>query len=473
MSRAVDAANDMWSQLSFVQRVVDGKCFSLKKYQNGSKSPRKNESLLIYSLGKDMPFGHVSVIVDVLNDSIRVAEQNFHAYYWSSNYSRQIPYIMKNGSYYIMDNYNIYGWMSVEDSNQTYPLNQSTIDKILRKNISFPDFICSKKLENMSQLANKLLELSILISKFYLILIYLIGLLGNICNIIVFCRDSMRLNSCSWYFLTISIFHIIILTVGCLFRIINYFLGYDISIIEIGFCKFRAYIVVISYILSRYLLCLISIDRWMITSKNVFIRRQCTRKKAQLVIIISIIFWFLIEIFIPIGFNIQGNNCVPSTDPFYLFMYRIIDLLCTLFPFFILIIFSFLTLHNILKRRIIPIDGHTLVTISVSGNNNRHYRTYTNKDYHLIRLCFSQVIVFIILNIPGALFSLYMFITRTNIKTIDHLTIDSFLNIIATNLAYTHCALTFYLYTLTSKEFRKQCSLTFRYIQRRFIIRFQ
>ncbi|CAF4043248.1 unnamed protein product [Rotaria sordida] len=304
-----------------------------------------------------------------------------------------------------MDNYNIYGWMSVEDSNQTYPLNQSTIDKILRKNISFPDFICSK--------------------------------------------------------------------IGCLFRIINYFLGYDISIIEIGFCKFRAYIVVIGYILSRYFLCLISIDRWMITSKNVFIRRQCTRKKAQLVIIISIIFWFLIEIFIPIGFNIQGNNCVPSTDPFYLFMYRIIDLLCTLFPFFILIIFSFLTLHNILKRRIIPIDGHTLVTISVSGNNNRHYRTYTNKDYHLIRLCFSQVIVFIILNIPGALFSLYMFITRTNIKTIDHLTIDSFLNIIATNLAYTHCALTFYLYTLTSKEFRKQCSLTFRYIQRRFIIRFQ
>ncbi|CAF4096440.1 unnamed protein product [Rotaria sordida] len=141
---SVDAANDMWSQLSFVQRVVDGKCFSLKKYQNGSKSPPKNESLLIYSLGEDMLFGHVSVIVDVLNDSIRVAEQNFHAYYWSSNYSREIPYIMKNGSYYIMDNYNIYGWMSVEDNNQTYPLNQSIIDKILRKNISFPDFICSK-----------------------------------------------------------------------------------------------------------------------------------------------------------------------------------------------------------------------------------------------------------------------------------------------------------------------------------------
>ncbi|CAF4221878.1 unnamed protein product, partial [Rotaria sordida] len=74
-----------------------------------------------------------------------------------------------------------------------------------------------------------------------------------------------------------------------------------------------------------------------------------------------------------------------------------------------------------------------------------------------------QVIVFVILNIPGALFSLYTFITRTNIKTIAHLALASSLNTI----------LTFYLYTLTSKEFRKQCLLTICYIQRQFIIRFQ
>ncbi|CAF4830802.1 unnamed protein product [Rotaria sp. Silwood2] len=145
---SVDAANDMWSQLSIVQRVVDGKCFSLKKYQNGSTSPPKNESLLIYSRGKDMPYGHVAVIVDVLNDSIHVAEQNFHAYYWAGNYSRRIPYVLKNGSYYIMDDYNIYGWMSVEDNNENYPLNQSTINKILQKNMSFPDFICSKSIKH-------------------------------------------------------------------------------------------------------------------------------------------------------------------------------------------------------------------------------------------------------------------------------------------------------------------------------------
>ncbi|CAF3338162.1 unnamed protein product [Rotaria socialis] len=141
---SVVAATDIWTQISIVQQVVGGKCFTLKKQSDGSKTRPTNESLLIYKLGTDMPYGHVSVIVDVLPNSIRVAEQNYDANYWLGNYSREIPYVLLNGSYYINDSYPIYGWISVEDNNQTYPLNQSTIDKITRQNISFPDFVCSK-----------------------------------------------------------------------------------------------------------------------------------------------------------------------------------------------------------------------------------------------------------------------------------------------------------------------------------------
>jgi glutathionylspermidine amidase/synthetase len=35
----VVGAADMWTQLNNVQRVVDRKCFNLKKYPNGSPSP--------------------------------------------------------------------------------------------------------------------------------------------------------------------------------------------------------------------------------------------------------------------------------------------------------------------------------------------------------------------------------------------------------------------------------------------------
>ena len=100
----IKAAADMWTQLDSVQRVVDGKCFNLKKYPNGSPSPPKNQSLLIYPRsGIDMQYGHVAVIVDVLPGSIRVAEENYYFYYWPGNYSRQIPYVWKNGGYYIED----------------------------------------------------------------------------------------------------------------------------------------------------------------------------------------------------------------------------------------------------------------------------------------------------------------------------------------------------------------------------------
>jgi glutathionylspermidine amidase/synthetase len=140
---SIEGAADMWTELNNVQQVVDGKCFNLKKYPNGSPSPPINESLLIYNRsGVDLPFGHVAVIIDVLPDFIRVAEQNYFPYYWSGNYSRQIEYILQNGSYYIEDYYPILGWMSIDDNNQAKPLDQPTINAIIQLNGSSPNFIC-------------------------------------------------------------------------------------------------------------------------------------------------------------------------------------------------------------------------------------------------------------------------------------------------------------------------------------------
>jgi hypothetical protein len=84
------------------------------------------------------------VIVDVLPNFVRVAEENYDAYYWEGNYSRQIEYSSVNGSYFIADDYSIYGWMSVvDDDQQTKPLDLSTINTILRMNQSSPRFLCS------------------------------------------------------------------------------------------------------------------------------------------------------------------------------------------------------------------------------------------------------------------------------------------------------------------------------------------
>jgi surface antigen len=99
--------------------------------------------LLIYGRSPDSPlYGHVAIIVDVLSNFIRVAEENYDDYFWSGNYSRQIPYVLKNGKYFIEDTMPILGWMELDDHNQTKPLDQQTIDEIIKLNGTSPDFIC-------------------------------------------------------------------------------------------------------------------------------------------------------------------------------------------------------------------------------------------------------------------------------------------------------------------------------------------
>ena len=132
---SVEGAKDMWNQLTYVQRVVDQKRYALKRHENGSPYPPRNESYLIYPQQKDMPYGHVSVIVQVLPRAIRVAEQNFYFTYWKHHFAREIPVTLRDGRYYIEDQYQVYGWMEIDDSDKHLkPLDQAMIDTIQWKN---------------------------------------------------------------------------------------------------------------------------------------------------------------------------------------------------------------------------------------------------------------------------------------------------------------------------------------------------
>jgi hypothetical protein len=108
----------MWNQLKYVERVADQQTFPLKQHPNGSPNPPIKDSYLIYSIQEDLSFGHVAVIVRVLPNAIKIAEQNFYFYYWPHHYARQIPVVFRNGLYYIEDEYEVYGWMEIDDNKQ-------------------------------------------------------------------------------------------------------------------------------------------------------------------------------------------------------------------------------------------------------------------------------------------------------------------------------------------------------------------
>jgi trypanothione synthetase/amidase len=129
----IPCAADMWNDLKYVERVTDGKRFPLKLYPNGSKHKPKHDSLLIYPRNKELPFGHVAIICDVVPNFIRIAEQNYIYHSWSDNYAREIPVIIEDGCYYIKDEDDICGWIEIDDNDELIPLDETKLDSILKQ----------------------------------------------------------------------------------------------------------------------------------------------------------------------------------------------------------------------------------------------------------------------------------------------------------------------------------------------------
>jgi trypanothione synthetase/amidase len=130
---SIPHAADIWDELKSIERVTDGKQFPLILHLNGSLEKPKRDSLLIYPRSSDLPYGHIAIICDVIPGFIRVAEQNYEYYNWSDNYSRQIPLIFKNNCYYIEDEYEVYGWMEIKNSETLEPLDEKNLGLILKQ----------------------------------------------------------------------------------------------------------------------------------------------------------------------------------------------------------------------------------------------------------------------------------------------------------------------------------------------------
>ena len=108
----VGAAADIWSLKNFVH-LDSSNAVSIKKVNNGSKCKPEVGNVLIYKKGgSDIHYGHVTIIVDVSEYGIKVAEENWDNDYWPGDYSREMNFTIKDDKYYLIDEeYPIYGWI--------------------------------------------------------------------------------------------------------------------------------------------------------------------------------------------------------------------------------------------------------------------------------------------------------------------------------------------------------------------------
>ncbi|CAF0829877.1 unnamed protein product [Adineta steineri] len=192
---------------------------------------------------------------------------------------------------------------------------------------------------------------------------------------------------------------------------------------------------------SRYFLCFISIDRWLI--------------------IFGLCFCILFSINFPIWCQIDGSkDCTGAPNTFYPLFYTSYNLVITIGPFLIMILFSLLILRNLRqghRRQVIATTQTNIARLSINVGQQFH-----RKDIQFIKLSFIQVCLYILFNAFYGYNATYAFITQSTIKTAEQTAFNSFLSTIGLNINYLYMAITFFSYTLVSSTFRKECFFNYQ-----------
>jgi len=267
----------------------------------------------------------------------------------------------------------------------------------------------------------------------------ILGTIGNILNILVFTRPSLRTNPCSLYFVSGSFVNFLSLYVG----LITPFLAlYDLDPTQKSnvLCKIRFYLRFTAITLSTWFILFACFDRFLSSSANVNFRLWSSLHRAKRIIVISSIIGFIfpyIQAFYCFSIN-QNNTCTYITNICKLSC-DITLLLCnSCVPPILMVIISILTIQNV----------RSLQRINIRRR----------RDVQLSRILLIQVIVLVFFTTPITAQKIYssatMFRTKSELTT----AIDSLINQIATEISYIISSTTFYIYSLTSKKFRKEVS---------------
>ena len=276
-------------------------------------------------------------------------------------------------------------------------------------------------------------------------LIFLIfGNIGNLCNCFVFLQKTLRSNSCSFYLFTSSVVNILALTFSIPTAI--YSIDYtDPAMYSLLYCKLRLYIYHTLLMISRYLIIFACIDRACLSSRRATIRNFSQIYKARVAGILTIIFWFIATIHIPIMNTIQDGYCIMPG--IYNLIFGIYALIFTgVIPPILMSIFSLITLKNL----------HS-VHVRIHVTNKQTNRLMHQRDFHLTRMLTAQVLIYILTTTPYPLNAFYTAITISVNKSLNRQIIELFISFTTgTFLLFINPSVPFYIYITTSKAFRKE-----------------
>ncbi|CAF1418738.1 unnamed protein product [Adineta steineri] len=263
---------------------------------------------------------------------------------------------------------------------------------------------------------------------------FALGLVGNICNCIMFTRRSYRHQPSSIYFISLSIFAIIILT----WSFIPIFYGFnhiDPQTQSLVYCKIRFYGTLVSSQLFRYTVVLACFDRFFATRTNIRIRSLHSVQKAKKFVLIICVIWIIASIHIPIFMELNNSVCgMFGVYKLFFSIYQIIFV--AVLPPILMSIFSALTIHSLHRQHATQVR-------------------FRQRDRYLLRMVISEVLINILTTIPYSSNLIYSIIASYVVnKSAQRLEIESFINFFTQFIVYLMSVVPFYLFIATSKPFR-------------------
>ena len=314
-------------------------------------------------------------------------------------------------------------------------------------------------------------KLAISIGIIYIVL----GTAGNILNIFLFTRRTLRtLSPCIAFMLVASIVNMLNISTYVVLRML---IGFSITPAYYSsvLCKLQIFIYNISITLSNWLMTCCCIDRFCSSSRNADVRQYSNMKNAYRIIVIvtSIIILLYLQIFYCYDANQPGgsscnliNNTCNIINSVFAFVLQAIG------PPIFMLVFGIGTYNHIRiarQQRAVPIEMATVRSNANSGdhtgnnnqNNRKNQHGRNNQNNNVLLMLCVQVILLILFSLPLLVFKIYSSVPVYFVKSSTQISIENLLLNLAVWLNLFDKIFSFYIYTLVSGFFRRELAKMF------------
>ncbi|UJR22986.1 hypothetical protein I4U23_026013 [Adineta vaga] len=297
--------------------------------------------------------------------------------------------------------------------------------------------------------ASSVIAFSVQFNRYASIPVFICGIIGNIFNILIFTRPRLIKNPCSTYFFWASVANINVLLFGLVSRFLSDGFGIDPVSNNLGFCRFRYFILHSSMTLSSWFTILAGIDRYFVSSRSAR-RRQLSNLTNSRYLVALTTFTGLAAYSHALGlFTIEmlktGPSCYAQSGTYRIFYDFFYFATYSFTPPIIMIGVGLATFHNIHQLR------SRVVSTATSERNHSHLK---RRDRQLIKMALLQFICTAILTLPIAIQKIYATFTQNISKNAYQLAIESFITQLMRLFVFINSSISFYVFISSGSGFR-------------------